>query len=81
MPLPPESIYPSKEALFEAIQAFAFSHRYAFTIRRSKRLDSGRHKITYYYDRFYTVKSITTRIRKTSSRGTGCIFSIIAIET
>ena len=52
MPLPPEAQYPSKEALFEAIQAWAKPRGYAFTIGRStKREGSGRIKVIYTCDR------------------------------
>jgi hypothetical protein len=40
--LPPEATYPSKEALFEAIQAWAKLRGYAFTIAKSKRIKDRR---------------------------------------
>ena len=40
--LPPLAIYPSNEALFEAIQSWSKAHRYAFTVGRSTRLKSRR---------------------------------------
>ena len=39
--LPPLATYPSKEALFEAIQSWAKLQGYAFTITRSKRIRDG----------------------------------------
>ena len=53
MPLPPEAIYPSREALFEAIQAWAYSYGDSFTTGRSKRMEgSGRWRVLYYCDRY-----------------------------
>ena len=43
--LPPLVVYPSKEALFEAIQAWAKPRGYAFSVARSKKIESGRYKI------------------------------------
>jgi hypothetical protein len=43
--LPPLATDPSKEALFEAIRGWVKLHRYTFTIRRSKRLESRCSKI------------------------------------
>ena len=81
MPLPPEAIYPSKEALFEAIQAWAYSHGYAFTIGRSKRMEgSGRWRIQYFCDR-YRHHSVSIKAKRTtSSRATGCEFSVLGVE-
>ena len=45
----PEATYPSKEALFEAIQTWSKPRGYAFTIRRSK-LILGREKVYYACD-------------------------------
>ena len=49
--LPPLAIYPSKEALFEAIQSWAKARGYAFTIGKSKRLNNQRQKVYYACDR------------------------------
>jgi len=48
--LPPLATYPSKEALFEAIQSWAKAHGYAFTVARSKRIKE-RQKVFYACDR------------------------------
>ena len=82
MPLPPEAQYPSKEALFEAIQAWAKPYGYAFSIGRSiKREGSGRIKVVYMCDRHERPSlAPRERIRNTSSRGTSCPFSVIACE-
>jgi hypothetical protein len=78
--LPSLATYPSKEALFEAIQKWAKDRGYAFTIQRSTR-KSGRQKVQYACDRCPPVPSPRERIRATQSRGTGCLFSIIAADT
>jgi hypothetical protein len=80
--LPPLASYPSKEALFEAIQSWSKSRGYAFTISRSSRLKGGRQKVTYACDRYPLIPPPPIQaIRKTHTRGTGCLFSIIAAET
>jgi hypothetical protein len=43
--LPPLATYPTKEALFEAIQKWAKDRGYAFTIQRSRILGNGRQKV------------------------------------
>ena len=40
--LPPLATYPSREALFEAIQSWAKLQGYAFTVGKSKRMYDGR---------------------------------------
>jgi hypothetical protein len=79
--LPPIASYPSKQALFEAIQSWAKLRGYAFTISRSTRLKSRRQTVTYACDRWLPVRPLVEGIRSTQSRGTGCPFSIIAVET
>jgi hypothetical protein len=79
--LPPLATYPSKEALFEAIQSWSKPRGYAFTISRSSRLKSKRQKVTYACDRYPLVRPPIQGIRETQSRGSGCLFSIIAAET
>ena len=70
MPLPLEALYSSREALFEAIQAWARPYRYAFTIRRSKKREgSGRIKVFYICDR-----------RNIVSYSIGYIFLVIAYK-
>ena len=81
---PPLAIYPSKEALFEAIQSWSKAHGYAFTVGRSTRLKSRRQRVTYACDRCPPVRppvqGICNTIRRTQTRGSGCLFSILAVE-
>jgi hypothetical protein len=78
---PPLATYPSKEALFEAIQSWAKGQGYAFSTARSKRLGNGRQKVFYACDRREPPPlSSESRLRLTQSRGTGCLFSITALE-
>ena len=80
--LPPLATYPSKEALFEAIQSWSRPRGYAFTIGRSTRRKDGRQKVNYMCDRCPLIRQqIQGSICKTQSRGIGCLFSIIAAET
>jgi hypothetical protein len=81
--LPPLATYPTKEALFEASQKWAKDRGYAFTIQRSRILGNGRQKVQYACDRCPVVQpSIQPeRRRVTQSRGTGCLFSILAVKS
>jgi hypothetical protein len=82
--LAPLATYPSKEALFEAIQKWSKDRGYAFTIQRSRTLGNGRQKVQYACDRCPIVQPIEPqpeRHRATQSRGTGCLFSILAVKT
>ena len=81
--LPPLATYPSKEALFEAIQSWAKLQGYAFTITRSKRIRDGRQKVYYACDRCPPLRpeAQIERVRDTQSRGSGCLFQVLAIET
>jgi hypothetical protein len=88
MPLPPEATYSSKEELYTSIQAWAAQHHYAFRIERSTKIhNSGRTRILYSCDRAglappanHLQKSLQDRQRSTTTRKTGCQFSIIARE-
>jgi hypothetical protein len=88
MPLPPEAIYSSSTELYESIQAFARENDYCFRIGRSTRINNGpRQAITYTCDRCgqrppekHAEKTLQARKRRTSSRKTGCQFSINAIQ-
>ena len=80
MPLPPQALYPSREALFEAIQSWAKPRGYAFITRKSKKLESGRIKVYYTCDRCKQPPSATSRIRNTQSCRIGCLFSVLASE-
>jgi hypothetical protein len=78
--LPPLAIYPTKEALFEAIQSWSKLRGYAFTVTRSLK-KKERQKVYYSCDRCPPPPPARDdRIRDTQTRGTGCLFSIIALE-
>ena len=80
--LPPLAIYPSREALFEAIQAWAKPRGYVFITGKSKRLKSGRCKVFYACDRRATTRNLAiVRVQDTQTRGSGCQFSIIRVES
>jgi hypothetical protein len=80
--LPPQATYPSREALFEAIQSWSKLRGYAFAITRRKRIKDGRQKIYYACDRHSLPKPRTEpRVRETQSRGLGCLFQVVAVET
>jgi hypothetical protein len=57
--LPPLATYPSKEALFEAIQSWSKPRGYAFTIGRSTRRKDGRQKVNYMCDRCPPIRQQT----------------------
>jgi hypothetical protein len=88
MPLPPEAIYSSKEELYTAIQSFVAQHHYAFTIRRSRKINnSPRTKIIYNCDRYglllsenHPQKHLQPCQRQTTTRKTNCQFSVVAIQ-
>jgi hypothetical protein len=77
--LPPLAIYPTREALFEAIQSWSKLRGYAFTITRSLK-KKQRQKVYYTCDRCPPIPLYRERIRDTQTRGTGCLFSVIALE-
>jgi hypothetical protein len=79
--LPPEGEYESREALFEAINAWAATRGYAFITGRSTKEKTGRRTITYMCDRRRNHPIVSReRQRKTTTRITGCEFSILAKE-
>jgi hypothetical protein len=84
MSLPPPAIYPSKEALFEAIQSWARPHGYAFIISHSKRMEgSGRQRVHFACNRCIAppTSSSSPQIRRIQSRGTRCLFSVLGFKT
>ena len=82
MALPPEQIYNSKDALFKAINEWAKPRGYGFVIGRSKRAPgSMREKVYFSCDRCYNPNRSVSRVQDSSSRGTGCEFSVIGSET
>jgi hypothetical protein len=76
---PPLAIYPTREALFEAIQSWSKPRGYAFTVGKSLR-KKGRQKVYYACDRCPPTPLPRERKRDTQTRGTGCLFSVIALE-
>jgi hypothetical protein len=83
MSLPPEAQYNSLEDLYEAAQLHALPRGYAFTKRRSKKINhAGRRKVFIDCDRhdYGNTKANQQRQRErnTNSRANGCPFSIIA---
>ncbi|KAK6850482.1 hypothetical protein PG987_000116 [Apiospora arundinis] len=80
--LPPEGEYESRDALFKAINAWAAPRGYAFTTGKSTMEKTGRRTVIYSCDRSCRPPSATKeRRRKTTSRGTGCEFSVLAKES
>ncbi|KAF4336982.1 transposase [Fusarium beomiforme] len=79
--LPPEGEYESREALFEAINTWAATRCYAFITGSSTKEKTDRRTITYMCDRRrnHTIVS-RERQRKTTTRTTGCEFSVLAKE-
>jgi hypothetical protein len=88
MPLPPEAVYSSKAELYTAIQTFAAQYNYAFSISRSTKVHRGaRTRIVYSCDRYsqpppanHPQKSLHDRKRSTTTRKTGCKFSLVALK-
>ncbi|KAL2126963.1 hypothetical protein VTI74DRAFT_11556 [Chaetomium olivicolor] len=81
--LPPEGIFETREALFESINAYAKPRGYAFITQRSIREKTGRLTIFYAYDRSRRLPSSPERARqrKTTTRITNCLFSVLAKES
>ena len=81
MALPPEGIYSSKEALFKAINEWAKPRGYGFVIGRSKCAPgSMRAKVYFACERCYNPNRSVSRVQDSSSRGTGCEFSVLGSE-
>jgi hypothetical protein len=82
MSLPPEGIYPSCDALYEAIQTWSLTRGYAFIKGKSKtQPGSGRVKVYFSCDRRYKLSTNSTRDSKTQTRGVGCQFRVLGAET
>jgi hypothetical protein len=75
----PLAIYSTREALFQAIQSWSKPRGYAFTVGKSLR-KKGRQKVYYTCDRCPPTPLPKERIRDTQTRGTSCLFSVIALE-
>ena len=72
----------TRHALFKSINAWAETRGYAFTTGRSTKERSGKLTITYTCDRSCHSPDISKeRHRKTTIRGTGCKFSVLAKES
>ncbi|KJZ68587.1 hypothetical protein HIM_12020 [Hirsutella minnesotensis 3608] len=80
--LPPEGIHETRESLLAAINSWAKPRGYAFTTGKSTKTANRRVKVTYAYDRYKAPPSPRIdRIRQTSSRRTGCKFSVLAKQS
>jgi hypothetical protein len=80
--LPPEGEYQSRDALFQAINAWASSRGYAFITGRSTREKTGRQTITFMCDRRRNHPILLrNRQRMTTTRTTGCEFSVLGKES
>lgn len=80
--LPPEGEYESRDALFTAIKAWAAPRGYTFRIGRSTKEHSKKHTVTFTCNRARPPPSeAKPRVRLTSSRGTGCQFSVLGKES
>ncbi|KAJ2975527.1 hypothetical protein NQ176_g5473 [Zarea fungicola] len=80
--LPPEDEYSSREALYAAINAWAASRGYAFVTGRSRKTPNGRQQVVFSCDRGAgrTPDASATRKRLTTTKRTGCQFSVLAKE-
>lgn len=80
--LPPERDYESRDALFKAINAWAAPRGYAFRTGRSHKEKSGRLTLTFTCDRACRPPNASIdRVRRTTTRGTSCEFSILAKQS
>jgi len=80
--LPPEGVYESRESLLAAINTWAKPRGYAFTTGKSTRTANGRIKVVYACDRNKPPPNASVdRTRRTSSRRTGCKFSVLAKQS
>jgi hypothetical protein len=81
--LPPEAEYNSRDELVTAINTWAATRGYAFITRKSTTKTSGRKIVTYACDRSWQHKPSAKKkhMRKTTTRGTGCPFSVLAKES
>jgi hypothetical protein len=89
MPLPLENFYATEEEMFQDIQAWAARYKYAFRRGRSKPIGKHRKKFLYQCDRCGPMpvenrprddpRHPYNRIRATSSKKTGCEFSVSGV--
>lgn len=81
--LPSEAEYESRDALVTAINTWAATRGYAFITRKSTTKTSGRKIVTYACDRSWQPRPSSRKEckRKSTTRGTSCLFSVIAKES
>ena len=80
--LPPEAVYDSRDALYKSINLWAKTRGYAFIARRSTKGKNNQSTVTYACDRACQPPTSTARRqRQTTTRGTSCLFSILAKES
>lgn len=80
--LPPEGQYASRDEVHAAINAWAAPRGYAFVSGKSKKTGSGKRVVYFTCDRGGPVSDPSiTRMRLTTTRRTGCQFSVIAKES
>ena len=80
--MPPECSYSSREELLAGINAWAGQRGYAFVVSRSSKTMSKRTIVTYACDRCKKSPSRGSQnLRKTTTRSTGCLFSLLAKES
>lgn len=81
--LPPEGDYCSREALYAAINDWAASRGYAFVTGRSRKTANGRLQVVFNCDRGAgrTPSTLVARQRLTTTKRTGCQFSVLAKES
>jgi hypothetical protein len=90
MPLPPEDFYTTEKELFDAIQAWAKQHKYAFRILRSRPVSNSRKKVTYCCTRCgdkpiidrpeNDLRRPRERICSTRTMKTRCEFSVCSVQ-
>jgi hypothetical protein len=80
--LPPEATYETHKVLFISINSWAAIRGYAFIIGHSTIEKSGRLTVTYVCDQACQSPTYisTEHQRRTTSRGTSCLFSVLAKE-
>lgn len=77
--IPPQGMYSTRAAMAQAINEWAAPRGYAFITGRSTRENTGRLTVTYACDRGGVMPEPTRpRQRRTTSKKTGCICSLVA---
>ncbi|EXA31282.1 hypothetical protein FOVG_17406 [Fusarium oxysporum f. sp. pisi HDV247] len=78
--LPPEGTYSSREQVREAINDWARPRGYAFSISKSRTYANGKRECVFSCDRGAGRTPSLSGSRETSTRRTGCLFSVLAKE-